>query len=52
MRAKIKFKGEEIEIPDIKKCNLFYMIKGLMFTRKKKAITVKANIKTGYKTAE
>jgi len=33
----IKLEGKKITIPDIKKCNLFWMIKGLMFTKRNKA---------------
>lgn len=37
MKAKLKFKGKEIEILDIKKCNLFWTVRGLMFTKREKA---------------
>ncbi|MFH1501346.1 MAG: DUF192 domain-containing protein [archaeon] len=37
MKAKIRFKGKEILIEDIRKCSFFWRFKGLMFTNPRDA---------------
>jgi len=36
MKIKLNFKGKKTDI-EVKKCNLFWMFRGLMFTKKNKA---------------
>ncbi len=36
MKIDLKYKNRKIKI-DVKRCNLFWMVKGLMFTRREKA---------------